>query len=140
METCDSPSGRFGISISAWEVRMSLWIETPLLCERRSGQRLLVFKDSNWSLNSAEWLSDSVVVRFTFPFAVSRVHPQLAWPGIENQPLFIEIRGDALPPKDIAQKRSGCVSIVGINQRMNRRNHSFIGWFSLLPSPSNNPA
>ena len=41
---------------------MSLWIETPLLCERRSGQRLLVFKDSNWSLNSAEWLSDSVVV------------------------------------------------------------------------------
>ena len=41
---------------------MSLWIETPVLCERSSGQRLLVFKDSNWSLNSAEWLSDSVVV------------------------------------------------------------------------------
>ena len=62
MQTCDSPSGRFGISISAWEVRMSLWIETPVLCDRTNGQRLLVFKDSNSSLNSAEWLSESVVL------------------------------------------------------------------------------
>jgi hypothetical protein len=62
MENSESPSGRFLITISAWEARMSLWIETPMLSDRTSGEHLLVFKDSNWSLNSAEWLSESVVV------------------------------------------------------------------------------
>jgi hypothetical protein len=62
MENFDSPSGRFVISITAWEVRMSLWIETPTLSDRSSGQQLMAFKDSHWSLNSAEWLSESVVI------------------------------------------------------------------------------
>jgi hypothetical protein len=62
VENSDSPSGRFTITISAWEARMSLWIETPTLSDGSTNERLLVFKDSNWSLNSAEWLSDSIVV------------------------------------------------------------------------------
>jgi hypothetical protein len=62
MKNSESPSSRFLITISAWEARMSLWIETPTLIDCSSGERLLVFKDSNWSLNSAEWLSESVVV------------------------------------------------------------------------------
>jgi hypothetical protein len=62
MENSESPSGRFAIAIAAWEVRMSLWIEVPTLSDRSSGEQLLVFKDPHWSLNSAEWLNDAVVV------------------------------------------------------------------------------
>ena len=60
MTDSESPSGRFRIAISAWEARMSLWIETPTLSDK-TGETLLSFKDSNWSLDAARWLSDSVV-------------------------------------------------------------------------------
>ena len=60
-----------------------------------------------------------VVVGLTFPFAVRWVHAHLARPRFENEPVVIEILGDVLPPKDVTQKRPRCVSIVGVNQRMN---------------------
>ena len=62
MTDSESPTGRFVIGISAWEARMSLWIETPTLSERLTGKQLLAFKDPNWSLDSADWLNDSTVV------------------------------------------------------------------------------
>lgn len=62
MENLDSPTGRFVISISAWEVRMSLWIETPLLHDRSRDRHLLVLEDPHWSLNSAVWISESIVM------------------------------------------------------------------------------
>jgi hypothetical protein len=40
---------------------MSLWIETPTLLDKSTGETLLAFKDSNWSLDAAHWLSDSTV-------------------------------------------------------------------------------
>ena len=36
------------------------------------------------------------------PFTASRMHAQLARPRFENEPILVEILGDALPPKDIA--------------------------------------
>jgi hypothetical protein len=60
-----------------------------------------------------------VVVRFAFPFAVSRVHAQFARSRSENEPIMIEILCDVLPPKDVMQKRSRCLSTFGVNQRMN---------------------
>jgi hypothetical protein len=62
MQNCESPTGRFLIGISAWEARMSLWIESPTLSERDSGELLLAFTDQNWSLDSADWLDEAVVV------------------------------------------------------------------------------
>jgi hypothetical protein len=59
------------------------------------------------------------VVRLAFPFAVRWVHAHLARPRFENEPVVIEILGDVLPPKDVTQKRPRCVSVVGVNQRMN---------------------
>jgi len=56
-----SPTGRFLTVISPWEARMSLWIETPTLRDTTTGETLLSFRDSNWSLDSARWLSDSIV-------------------------------------------------------------------------------
>jgi hypothetical protein len=41
---------------------MSLWIDTPTLTDRRSGENLLSFEDPNWSLDSARWLDDSTVL------------------------------------------------------------------------------
>jgi hypothetical protein len=57
-----SPSGRFEISVSAWEARMSHWIETPTISDSFTGKEVLRFEDPNWSLDSAQWLSDSTVV------------------------------------------------------------------------------
>lgn len=61
MTDSESPSGRFRIAISAWEARMSLWIETPTVLDKTTGETLLAFKDSNWSLDAARWVSHSVV-------------------------------------------------------------------------------
>jgi hypothetical protein len=40
---------------------MSHEIETPTLTDLRSGEVLVSFQDTNWSLDAADWLSDSVV-------------------------------------------------------------------------------
>lgn len=56
-----SPSGAYRFLIVPHEMRMSLWVEWPTLVDARSGQTLLKFSDSNWSLDDAEWLSDSSV-------------------------------------------------------------------------------
>lgn len=62
MDDSESPTGRYRISTSAWEVRMSLWIESPTIMDSSSGKALLSFRDPHWSLDSAEWLTESVVV------------------------------------------------------------------------------
>jgi len=56
-----SPDGTYLFQIYPWEARMSLWIESPELIDTRSGQSLLRFYDSNWSLDHAQWLDDSTV-------------------------------------------------------------------------------
>lgn len=61
MEDSASPTGRYAVMVSPWEVRMSLWIETPVLFDCGAGKPLLRFKDPLWSANSADWLGDSVV-------------------------------------------------------------------------------
>ncbi len=40
---------------------MSLWIESPELIDAQSGQILLRFSDSNWSLDHARWLDNETV-------------------------------------------------------------------------------
>lgn len=56
-----SPGGTYVFHIYPWEARMSHWIECPKLVEVASGASLLSFKDSNWSLDRAEWLNASTV-------------------------------------------------------------------------------
>ena len=56
-----SPTGRYMVQIFPWEVRMSHWIETPQLLDTHTQQRLISFEDSTWSLNQADWQSNSVV-------------------------------------------------------------------------------
>ena len=41
---------------------MSLWIESPEIVDTESGQVLLTFHDANWSLDSARWLDDCIVM------------------------------------------------------------------------------
>lgn len=40
---------------------MSLWVETPTVVDTATGATLLSFDDGRWSLDAADWLSDSVV-------------------------------------------------------------------------------
>jgi hypothetical protein len=56
-----SPGGRYVVRTHPWEARMSLWIETPELFDTAAGQVLLGFKDTHWSVDSADWRSESVV-------------------------------------------------------------------------------
>ena len=62
MNDSTSPTGRYAIAIAPWEVRMSLWIEVPTLTDTETGEVLVSFRDPHWSLDSAMWRSDSVVV------------------------------------------------------------------------------
>jgi hypothetical protein len=57
-----SPHDQYVITVDSWEARMSLWIDSPALTERRTGENLLAFEDPNWSLDAARWLDDSTVV------------------------------------------------------------------------------
>ncbi|MGC4093162.1 MAG: hypothetical protein QM756_35795 [Polyangiaceae bacterium] len=56
-----SPNGRFQISVSAWEARMSHWIETPTLTDVSVKETILSFEDASWSLDDASWIDDSRV-------------------------------------------------------------------------------
>ncbi|MDB6154341.1 MAG: hypothetical protein JWL90_2794 [Chthoniobacteraceae bacterium] len=56
-----SPNGKYLFHIYPWEARMSLWIESPELIEVGVAAPLLRFRDSNWSLDRAVWLNESVV-------------------------------------------------------------------------------
>lgn len=57
-----SADGRYGFLIEMWEAFNSHWVECPILMERPSGQTVLKFKSDYWSLDSAEWKSNAVVV------------------------------------------------------------------------------
>jgi hypothetical protein len=71
-----SPSGAYQFLIVAHEMRMSLWIEWPTLVNANSGQILLRFSDSLWSLDVAEWLSDSLVRMTLRHYPGKHVPPQ----------------------------------------------------------------
>jgi hypothetical protein len=77
MTDSETPSGRFRITISAWEARMSLWIETPTLLDKMTGTTLLSFRDSNWSLDAARWLTDSIVELTLRKYPGNHLPPQL---------------------------------------------------------------
>jgi hypothetical protein len=56
-----SPEGRFQVFVEVWEARNSLWVESPMLYDAETKTTLLKFADDNWSLDSAEWTSNSQV-------------------------------------------------------------------------------
>lgn len=59
-----SPDGRLTVLTSPWEVRMSLWIETPSIVVNATGEVLFAFDDACWSLNCATWTAaDQVTLR-----------------------------------------------------------------------------
>lgn len=54
-----SPDGRFRLEVAAWEVRMSHWIECPVLSECAADRLLFAFRDKHWSLLEASWDAQS---------------------------------------------------------------------------------
>lgn len=56
-----SPDRRFVIETTAWEARMSHWIETPRIVDTASGAVVFAFANGNWSLDRATWLAAHVV-------------------------------------------------------------------------------
>lgn len=56
-----SPDGRYEMTVIVSTGLMSHIIETPLLRDARSGEVLLEFRDSRWSVDPPQWLSDSTI-------------------------------------------------------------------------------
>ncbi len=56
-----SPTGRWEVRTHAWEVRMSHWIDTPHVYDRQASRVVYAPEDTTWSLDHAQWVSDSVV-------------------------------------------------------------------------------
>ncbi|HEY4375114.1 MAG TPA: hypothetical protein VGN52_24545 [Burkholderiales bacterium] len=56
-----SPDGRYAIHVEIFEMRMSHWVESPILSDAQSGEVLLRFANSLWSLNTTQWQDDAVV-------------------------------------------------------------------------------
>jgi hypothetical protein len=50
-----SPDGRFAVVTAPWEIRMSLWIETPSIVAPATNEVLFAFRDACWSLNACAW-------------------------------------------------------------------------------------
>lgn len=61
-ERSASPDGRYMIGVESQEVRAFQWVDTPQLIDSTTGSVLLGLADTCWHLDSAQWLSDSVVV------------------------------------------------------------------------------
>jgi len=78
MENSESPTGRYSISIAASSGRMSHEIDTPTLTDCQSGEVLVSFRDTNWSLDAADWLSDSVVKLTLRKYPGAHIPAQLA--------------------------------------------------------------
>lgn len=71
-----SPDGRFTIEITAWEARMSHWIETPRLVDA-SGAVVFAFVSSSWSLDDATWTAPRVVRMTLRKYPGNHTPPQI---------------------------------------------------------------
>lgn len=56
-----SPDGRYEVRVYPWEVRMSLWVDSPAIHDTATGRTVFAPDDSHWSLGQVEWRSASVV-------------------------------------------------------------------------------
>jgi len=56
-----SPSGRYKVLASPWELRMSLWVYPPEIVDAEAQDLILKFVDPNWSMDFAKWESDTIV-------------------------------------------------------------------------------
>jgi len=60
METTKpSPDGQYAVMLVAEEMRMSHWLDLPILYEVEGKRRLLDLSDSLWSADSVAWSDDS---------------------------------------------------------------------------------
>jgi hypothetical protein len=57
----NSPDGQFQVRVEAWEARMSLWVESPEICNAGTGETLLQFVSEMWSLDKANWKTNELV-------------------------------------------------------------------------------
>jgi hypothetical protein len=57
-----SPSGRYEISRYSHEAFNTCWVDTPTVTDKQTGETVLAFTNTNWSLDDAKWQGGSVVV------------------------------------------------------------------------------
>jgi hypothetical protein len=58
-ERTQSPDGRYEVSFSHVEMRMSHWLDCPALLDTATGQALLDMGETLWSADCVEWAPDS---------------------------------------------------------------------------------
>lgn len=113
-----SPTGKYLFQIVAFEMRMSHWVASFTLVEAASGALLLRLSDSNWSLDTAQWLDESrvtlqlrkypgdhtppsltVLVDCQAKMAEVMGQPAIALPNLEQE--LEELYGQSKPPRSV---------------------------------------
>jgi hypothetical protein len=61
MSNSISPTSSYEIRIESWEARNSMWVQTPTIIDLQLQDTILEFRDPYWSLNNAEWISNTDV-------------------------------------------------------------------------------
>lgn len=56
-----SPTGRFEVTFYEHEAFNTHWVQTPTIVDRQTGETLLAFADTRWSVDERGWLDESVV-------------------------------------------------------------------------------
>jgi hypothetical protein len=54
-----SPTGRYEVTFYEHEVFNTHWVQTPSIVDRQTGEILLTFQNTHWSLDERSWLGES---------------------------------------------------------------------------------
>jgi hypothetical protein len=72
-----SPDGRYAVVTTPWDVRMSIWIDTPHIEDQANDTIVMSLHDVHWSLVSATWQSPAVVLLMLRKYPGSHQPPEL---------------------------------------------------------------
>ena len=94
-----SPDGRYAVVTQSWDVRMSIWIDTPHI-EDQTGTTVMSLRDVHWSLVDAAWESPAVVVLKLRKYPGSHQPPELTV-AVDCDAKVATLDGRSMPVRDI---------------------------------------
>ncbi len=103
-----SPDGRFAIEITAWEARMSHWIETPRIVDARTGAVVFAFESGSWSLDRATWTTAQVVSLLLRKYPGNHTPVDIAC-EIDCAARTATVAGSAVPLAELERRLDACL-------------------------------
>lgn len=95
-----SPDGRYAVVTQPWDVRMSIWIDTPHIENQIDGTIVASLHDVHWSLVDATWESPAVVVLRLRKYPGSHLPPELTV-AVDCDARVATLDGRRMPVRDL---------------------------------------